>query len=91
MRITYELSQNWRFSKTCSSAPTAFPTDPDWEAVTLPHTWNAVDGQIGTPFDRGAYWYVTTFTPPKQPLPGGRPLACRQGDLYRAGASFTYF
>ncbi len=72
MRFITNLSQDWLFSKSCTSAPAEKPTEESWEAVTLPHTWNAVDGQIGTPFDRGAYWYVTTFTPPKQPIPGGR-------------------
>ena len=72
MRTIQELSNGWLFSKQCSAAPVEMPSGKDWEKVSLPHTWNAVDGQIGVPFDRGAYWYVTSFTAPKQPLPGGR-------------------
>ncbi len=44
MRRTISLKDGWRFSKT-SVIPKTFPND--WESVTLPHTWNAVDGQDG--------------------------------------------
>ena len=72
MREIYDLYDEWLFSKTCTEAPTEMPEGDGWEAVTLPHTWNAVDGQIGVAFDRGAYWYVTKFNVPEQPIPGGR-------------------
>lgn len=72
MRQILDLNQNWLFSKTCEAAPTELPSGSGWEQVSLPHTWNDVDGQIGVPFERGAYWYVTTFTAPKQPILGGR-------------------
>lgn len=72
MREIIDLYEGWLFSKTCTEAPAALPESGDWEAVTLPHTWNAIDGQIGVQFDRGAYWYVTSFEAPKQPIPGGR-------------------
>ncbi len=72
MRMIQDLSKDWLFSKTCSEVPCEWPVSGNWECVTLPHTWNAVDGQIGIPFDRGAYWYVTRFTKPQQPTAGGR-------------------
>jgi len=72
MRIINDLSAGWLFSKLCKEAPTVMPEGAEWEKVTIPHTWNAVDGHDGSPFDRGAYWYVTSFVPAKQPLPGGR-------------------
>lgn len=73
MRTVQELNQNWLFSKTAKNAPAAVPAaGEDWERVTLPHTWNAVDGMIGTPYDRGAYWYVTSFEAPSQPQDEGR-------------------
>lgn len=72
MRKITEMSQPWLFSKTCSQAPMRLPDEDGWEKVTLPHTWNAVDGHDGSQFDRGAYWYVTEFETPHQPLPGGR-------------------
>ena len=72
MRKVIDLASNWLFSKTCEAAPTAKPCGEGWEPVTIPHTWNAVDGHDGSQFDRGAYWYVTAFEAPQQPLPGGR-------------------
>ena len=71
MRKTVDLKKNWLFSRTCERAPKAMPEGGGWEAVTLPHSWNAVDGQNGQPFQRGAYWYVTSFEAPEQPIPGG--------------------
>ncbi len=72
MREIYDYNDSWLFSKTCEQAPAELPQGEGWEPVTLPHTWNAVDGQIGVPFERGAYWYVTSLETPQQPIPGGR-------------------
>ncbi len=73
MRTIFDLNEHWLFSKTAAEVPAAMPeASSGWEAVTLPHTWNNIDGQSGVPFDRGAYWYVRAFDAPKQPLPGGR-------------------
>lgn len=39
-----------------------------WETVSLPHTWNALDGQDGgADYDRGAYTYILTLP---EPIPG---------------------
>ena len=72
MRKIKFMNEGWLFSKTCTAAPTTMPVEEGWEKVTLPHTWNAIDGQIGVPFERGAYWYVTSFEPIPQPIAGGR-------------------
>ena len=72
MRTITELKTNWLFSKTCESAPTTLPCGGDWEAVTIPHSWNAIDCHMGVPFERGAYWYATKLEVPRQPLPSGR-------------------
>ncbi len=42
MRQTINLNENWNFTKD----------GKDWQSVTLPHTWNAVDGMDG----KGAYY-----------------------------------
>ena len=43
------------------------------EAVTLPHTWNAVDGMDGSgSYLRTTAVYTRSFAAPRQPLPGGR-------------------
>ena len=47
-----------------------FSKDPaqGWEEVTLPHTWNALDGQDGgADYDRGAYTYCLALP---EPVPG---------------------
>ncbi len=55
------LDANWRFLRQdvpAASAP-AFD-DSAWEKVTLPHTWNAQDGQDGgSNYYRGPAWYRT--------------------------------
>ncbi len=71
MRNVINLNENWKFIQKNVGLPTSFPTD--WSDVTLPHTWNAVDGNDGNgSYDRGTYWYAKSFATPKQPLAGGR-------------------
>ena len=96
MRTIQDLNNNfWLFSKTVSEAPASMPAPSEnWEKVTLPHTWNAVDGMIGVPFSRGAYWYVTTFEAPSQPLDEGRTYveigACGlRGEVWLNGEKIT--
>ena len=45
MRSVLNINDGWRFKKGCAAIPAAMPED--WEAVSLPHTWNAQDGQDG--------------------------------------------
>lgn len=94
MRVTQELSSRWLFSKTASEAPEVFPLGAGWEPVTLPHTWNATDGQLGHAYDRGAYWYVTTFEAPRQPTGDGRTYievgaAALRGEIWVNGVKAT--
>ena len=57
MRHILSLNQGWSFSKNISTPPAALPTD--WEAVDLPHTWNAIDGMDGGgDYHRGTCCYV---------------------------------
>lgn len=72
MRMIFDLNEHWLFSKSCTQAPALLPDESGWEKVKLPHTWNAIDGHDGSEYERGAYWYVTSFTAPQQPLPGGK-------------------
>lgn len=95
MRTIQELSTNWFFSRTVAEVPVSLPVaDEAWEKITLPHTWNAVDGMIGIPFSRGAYWYVTTFEAPSQPTEEGRTYlevgACGlRGEVWLNGEKIT--
>ncbi|MBE5875149.1 MAG: beta-galactosidase, partial [Lachnospiraceae bacterium] len=56
MRNTINFNDNWLFSKD----------NIQWENVTLPHTWNAVDGMNGKgEYYRGECFYAKEFaTPP---------------------------
>ena len=68
MRMEKMINDSWLFSKTCTEAPCALPTGADWEPVTLPHTWNTTDGQMGRPYERGACWYVREIPLLSQPV-----------------------
>ena len=68
-RQTRELSTGWKFLK--QDADISADTEK-WEAVQVPHTWNAIDGQNGraataqTPagYYRGPAWYQRTLDVP---------------------------
>ncbi len=65
MREIISLNENWTLSFPKGERPT--------EQVTLPHTWNAVDGMDGNgSYLRTTGVYTRTFQQPKQPLQGGR-------------------
>ena len=72
MSKTILLNQDWIFSK-----------DGHDEAVTLPHTWNAVDGQDGgNDYYRGTCHYTKTLTAPEVPA-GGLRIQHRKPDAQR--------
>jgi beta-galactosidase len=58
-RVDETLAGGWRFIRTdVPGAQAADFDDTSWTAVTLPHTWNAADGQDGgNNYHRGAGWY----------------------------------
>jgi beta-galactosidase len=66
VRHRADLDSEWRFVK--ADAPGAQAPgfdDSTWSPVTLPHTWNAEDGQDGSGrYYRGAGWYRRHYTPP---------------------------
>ena len=65
MREIIPINENWTLSFPKCEHPA--------EQVTLPHTWNAVDGMDGNgSYLRTTGVYSRRFTPPRQPLPGGR-------------------
>ncbi len=64
MRTILPLTDGWRFVRQASSAAAAL--QQDGEAITLPHTWNAVDGQDGgNDYHRGSCWYIRELTVPE--------------------------
>ena len=61
---------NWHFTKENPGIPTAIMG----EAITLPHTWNAVDGQDGgNDYYRGTCWYTLALAKPAIPA-GGKAI-----------------
>ena len=63
MRESQSLNQNWKFAKT-AEIPAELPEG--WESVSLPHTYNAADGQDGgNDYYRGPAVYVRTLRTPE--------------------------
>ena len=61
MRQIYNLNTKWAFSKEATSVPSTMPEK--WYWVTLPHTWNEIDGQDGdNDFYRGRAYYAKTIS-----------------------------
>ncbi len=57
MRTIVNLNDGWKFWKDHSKIPAAL--GEDWESVSLPHTWNAIDGQDGgNDYFRGTCCYA---------------------------------
>ena len=60
MRQIYNLNTKWAFSKEATEAPKTMPEK--WYWVTLPHTWNDIDGQDGgNDLYRGTAYYAKTI------------------------------
>ncbi len=60
MRNIINFNAAWAFSKEATAVPATLPGD--WETVTLPHTWNAIDGQDGgNDYYRGTGYYAKTI------------------------------
>jgi beta-galactosidase len=81
-RELIELDDAWKFTR--SDVPGAEQVgldDSGWTAVTLPHTWNALDGQQGgKAYYRGVTWY-------RRHLPLDARLAGRRLALELDGAN----
>ena len=57
MRKVYNFNTKWAFSKDASEAPKEMPQK--WYWVSLPHTWNDIDGQDGgNDLYRGTSFYA---------------------------------
>ena len=59
---TTNINESWKFMR--ENHEMAFDVgydDSAWQAVDLPHTWNAVDGANGFAFYKGACWYRRFF------------------------------
>lgn len=64
MRQSMLFNDNWKFTKE-QIDPAGHKASFQSDEVTLPHTWNAVDGQDGgNDYYRGKCWYTKQFTKP---------------------------
>ena len=55
MRNILKINEGWRFTRENYGVPTCL----QGESVSLPHTWNAIDGQDGkNDYYRGTCWYT---------------------------------
>lgn len=64
MRKIVQMNENWHFTKENQGVPACL----QGEAVRLPHTWNAVDGQDGkNDYYRGTCWYTRELSVPHTP------------------------
>ena len=60
MRTVINFNDNWLFTKEAKEIPAALPSD--WESVSLPHCYNAIDGQDGgNDYYRGTVYYAKAF------------------------------
>lgn len=63
MRNITTLDTDWRFIKSATDAADA--AAQKGQGVTLPHTWNNIDGQDGgNDYHRGTCWYVRELAKP---------------------------
>lgn len=64
-RVDTPLTGVWKFNLgDVNGAQAANFNDSSWSNITLPHTWNNLDGQDGGSYTRGIGWYRIHFTPP---------------------------
>ncbi len=71
MRKTISLKDNWFFYKEQPEDLTSIKQNG--EHISLPHTWNNVDGQDGgDDYYRGKCWYLTTL--PQTEISGGEQV-----------------
>ena len=66
------LEGSWRFLRADVPAASAEDFDDSaWTVVTLPHTWNGVDGEAGGDYYRGPGWYRRELSLPAMPSSPG--------------------
>src|SRR6266849_10511056 len=65
-RSTLSLDSSWQFIRQdVAGAEAVSFNDSAWTAVSLPHTWNNLDGQDGgNDYYRGIGWYRKHYTVP---------------------------
>ena len=93
MRTVTNINRKWAFTKQTSEIPSAI--DNKWDFVSLPHTWNALDGQDGgNDYYRGTAIYAKELD--KEDLPEAERYyieingANSSADLYVNGKKYAH-
>ncbi len=93
MRTITNINRKWAFTKQTTEIPSAI--DPKWDFVSLPHSWNALDGQDGgNDYFRGTAIYARELD--KEDLPEAERYyieilgANSSADLYVGGRKYAH-
>ncbi|MBQ3542518.1 MAG: glycoside hydrolase family 2 protein [Oscillospiraceae bacterium] len=93
MRTITNINRKWAFTKQTTEIPSAI--DPKWDFVSLPHSWNALDGQDGgNDYYRGTAIYAKELD--KEDLPEAERYyieingANSSADLYVNGKKYAH-
>ena len=93
LRTITNINRKWAFTKQTTEIPSAI--DNKWDFVSLPHTWNALDGQDGgNDFYRGTAIYAKELD--KEELPAAERYfieiqgANSSADLYVNGKKLMH-
>jgi len=64
-RVVTSLDSGWKFIRQdVTNAQTVAFNDSSWTSISVPHTWNNLDGQDGgSNYYRGIGWYRRHITP----------------------------
>lgn len=92
MRSIVNINRKWAFRKN-GALPETFPTE--WDIVSLPHSWNNIDGQDGgNDYWRGTGLYVRTLNKADLPESGAYFLeingANSSADVYLNGEKLAH-
>ena len=93
MRTITNINRKWAFTKQSTEIPAEI--DSKWDFVSLPHSWNAIDGQDGgNDYYRGTAIYAKELD--KEDLPDAERYyieingANSSADLYVAGKKYAH-
>jgi len=93
LRTITNINRKWSFTKQTTEIPSAI--DPKWDFVSLPHSWNALDGQDGgNDYYRGTAIYAKELD--KEDLPEAERYyieingANSSADLYVNGKKYAH-
>ena len=93
MRTITNINRKWAFTKQTTEIPCEI--DPKWDFVSLPHSWNALDGQDGgNDYYRGTAIYAKELD--KEDLPEAERYyieingANSSADLYVNGKKYAH-